>query len=168
MDRRRTVTILWFMNPFARQETRESLSEKLGAAMIEAKRAIKRILIVDDDDTLCELITRKATKEFYAEVVNVGTITHARQLFDYGDRFDGLILDARLTNGNGVALYREILEKKLPIPVVFLTGYDSPQFRAEVEAVGPATVCSKNALFRDDFFDLLLQQIGIVKKPENQ
>ncbi len=161
------MTISWFMNAFTKSGEKEPLSKKLENALHADRRATRKILIVDDDDMLCELMKKKAA-EFHAEIVSVGTIYHARVLFDQGDQFDGVILDARLTNGNGVALYADIMRRKLRIPVVFLTGYDGTAFRREVQTVGPAAVFTKDALFEGDFFVDLLEQFGVVRKANQE
>jgi DNA-binding NtrC family response regulator len=136
------------------------LSDNIRHLMLRAKR----VLLVDDDASFCELLKTVADTNFVCEVVPVQTVSAARKKLDSGEEFDAAILDARVTNGNGIKLFCEMKARFASIPVVFLTGYDGPEFRREVEAVGPAPVFSKPSAMRVDFLDQLLSQFGIRRR----
>ena len=80
---------------------------------------MEKVLIVDDDEELCELVSEYLTVEgFSVESVNDGNSGLAEAL---KERHDLVILDVMLPGMNGFDLLRE-LRKGSKIPVIMLTA----------------------------------------------
>lgn len=83
---------------------------------------MKRILIVEDDDAIrTGLCLSLASDEL--DTVGANNIMSARQHLD-AERYDLLLLDCNLPDGNGIDFCREFT-KRNQIPVIFLTVRDS-------------------------------------------
>lgn len=116
-------------------------------------------MVVDDDELFLEAFRRYANK-FRVAFIGVSSCAEARD--SMGHRWpDAIVLDANLTNGTGVELYRDIFAKAPNEPVVFLTGYDSNELQAKVEAIGPARVHCKDRFTDPTFIFSLFEQIGL-------
>jgi DNA-binding NarL/FixJ family response regulator len=146
------------------REEKNTTAGKLSENIRQLMLRVKQVLLVDDDETFCFLMKRTAEEDFVCEIVSAPSVAAARHLLEAGHHFDAVILDARVTNGSGVRLFAEMKMRWPQIPIVFLTGYDSPDFRKEVEAVGPAPVFSKPSAMRVSFLEQLLSQFGIRRK----
>lgn len=83
---------------------------------------MKRMLIVEDDDAIRTGLCRSLSSDTL-DAVGVGNLISARQCLD-AERYDLLLLDCNLPDGNGIDFCRE-LTKKISIPVIFLTVRDS-------------------------------------------
>jgi DNA-binding response OmpR family regulator len=84
---------------------------------------MERLLIIDDDDGLCELLTEYlAAEEFSLDVVPDG-LTGLRKAQD--EQYDLVILDVMLPGLNGFDVLRE-LRKTSAIPVIMLTARGDP------------------------------------------
>jgi CheY-like chemotaxis protein len=95
--------------------TPEGLSPLLG----------KRVLVVDDNATSREIVTRQ-TRSWGMEPVAVGGALEALTLIDAGEHFDAAVLDLVLPDMDGVALASEIRgrrdERELPLLLVTSIG----------------------------------------------
>lgn len=118
-----------------------------------------RVLFVDDNHLLREVLIRMAETEFMLKVTGAATVNEARALLMAGT-YDAAILDQVLTNGEGIDLYAEILSRELPMDVIFFTGFNSEEFRRRVEAIGPARVYSKPSGLDLRFLCQLFEQLG--------
>lgn len=121
----------------------------------------KKVLLVDDDRNTLRLLQEVAQREFGAEVLLSETISDARILIEKHPDLYGAILDVKLTNGNGIQLYRYIAPSRPKLNVVFLTGYNSPEVQSEIHAIGPALICDKPNFMRVDFLIQLFSQMGL-------
>lgn len=144
---------------FRKRAPEESVTDKVCRAMAAAKR----LLLVEDDPAIVETIAA-LTDEYAMDLVAVDSVAAARHEVRHDGPFHAAILDVRLTNGDGVTLYREIVETVPELKVVFMTGYDNPVLRATVESIGPARVYSKVAVMRPKFFEQLLAEVGITRR----
>ena len=99
---------------------------KNGQRIVDARNKeklfMKRMLIVEDDDAirtgLCQSLSSDTLDTAGAE-----NLMYARQRLD-AERYDLLLLDCNLPDGNGIDFCRELL-KRTAIPVIFLTVRDS-------------------------------------------
>lgn len=82
---------------------------------------MQRILIVEDDEILCEGLKNFLETKGY-EVIGAGSIKAARKIWD--NKFHLVILDINLPDGDGRRLCQEIRENSLT-PVIFLTALDT-------------------------------------------
>jgi len=88
--------------------------------------AERPILIVDDDLALCETLTEQfaVDGEFVAEVA--ATIQEAEAKLAAGDaRFDAMILDVSLPDGDGRDFCVRLRKQGCKIPIIMLTGSDT-------------------------------------------
>ena len=83
---------------------------------------MKRMLIIEDDDAIRTGLCQSLSSDTL-DTVGAENLTSARQRLD-AERYDLLLLDCNLPDGNGIDFCRELM-KKIPIPVIFLTVRDS-------------------------------------------
>ena len=84
------------------------------------------ILIVDDDAALCETLVDQLDVDGEFTAIAVGTISEAEEeLGATGARFDAVLLDVRLPDGDGRDLCAKLRQQGQQIPVIMLTGSDA-------------------------------------------
>jgi DNA-binding response OmpR family regulator len=84
------------------------------------------ILIVDDDAALCETLVDQLAVDGEFTAIAVGTIGDAEEKLDArGARFDAVILDVRLPDGDGRDLCAKLRQQGQQIPIIMLTGSDA-------------------------------------------
>ena len=140
---------------FISSKKRERFSDRIAATLERAKRC----LFVEDEQIFIDFTRKTTEEEFLVEFEVASAYGDARRILEASSKFDFAILDVRLVNGTGVELYRTMHQIWPAIEVVFLTAYDDPKLRAEVEAIGPARVYSKQSVTRD-FMRCLFCQLG--------
>src|SRR5687767_14264016 len=79
-----------------------------------------RLLLAEDHQDTCDLLTLVLTRENY-EVANSPSVTKALEL-TRDEKFDVLIIDSRLTDGDGVELCRAIRRSDGETPIMFYSG----------------------------------------------
>jgi two-component system response regulator QseB len=88
-----------------------------------------RLLIVEDEPTLGELLRRNLTSRGFA-VDLAQSKADASAFLDVED-YDAVLLDRRLGDGDGLALVKQIRGKGSAAGILFLTARDSPVDRIE-------------------------------------
>src|SRR5512132_181661 len=116
-------------------------------------RAIGKILVVDDDQNLVELIKTRLLAANYDVEAALDEEQARAQLQD--DNFDLAIVDLRLTNSNGLTLMEEFHEMRPEMPVIILTGFGSIENAVDAMKKGAYSYLTKPFDARD-----LLLQIG--------
>jgi DNA-binding response OmpR family regulator len=87
---------------------------------MSAKRSI---LIVEDDETLREMLAEQLANDHGFAVVTAGTLNAAeRAINDEGASFDAVILDLGMPDGNGRDYCVELRRQGHKMPVIMLTG----------------------------------------------
>jgi CheY-like chemotaxis protein len=83
----------------------------------------KRLLVVDDDPDIRELLQDRLTADHFA----VETATDGRQALEMLQRatFDGLILDINMPNIDGLQVLHRIRESFPAMPVIMITAADA-------------------------------------------
>lgn len=84
--------------------------------------SMKRILIAEDDDAIRTGLCRSLSSDTL-EAVGAEDLASAGRRLD-SERFDLLLLDCNLPDGNGIDFCRE-LTQRTSVPVIFLTVRDS-------------------------------------------
>ena len=84
-----------------------------------------RLLVVDDEPDLRTLYELTLLREGY-EVQTAGSLAEARE-FLAGNRYDLLITDMRLPDGEGLALLRELASDQRPERCIMITAYGSAE-----------------------------------------
>ncbi|MGE0791446.1 MAG: response regulator transcription factor [Sandaracinaceae bacterium] len=87
-----------------------------------------RILVVDDDPELSELVGRSLTRDGHA-VVEARGVREARAAL--GEEVDVMVLDVGLPDGSGVELCRELRARGDAIPILLLTAQSAVGQRVE-------------------------------------
>lgn len=123
----------------------------------------KRILFLDDNTTLRDMLCEMVLGEYNAEFIPVTTVAEARAELEKGN-VDAALLDIRLGDGNGIDLYAEVVDRWPELEVVFLTAWDDTTHRLLIEALGPARVFSKSRLADFGFVGKLLAVLHVGKK----
>ena len=95
-----------------------------------------RVLIVDDHE-----VTRLGVKTLLAalnsdlETVEAGTLDHAIEIGQRGNRFDLVLLDVHLPDGNGIERLQRIKEGFEATPIVIMSAEKEPNvIRSAIEA----------------------------------
>lgn len=93
-----------------------------------------RILIIDDDSSLCEILRISLKREGY----DVTAITDPRKaLEEFRSRaFDLVIQDIKMPGIDGLALLRRIKEEKPDVPVVIITAFSTWDRAVEAMRLG--------------------------------
>ena len=83
------------------------------------------ILIVDDDPSLRETLAEQLSVDGEFRAVEAGSVAEAeRQLSSDENRFDAVILDVRLPDGDGRDYCAALRRGGLKVPIIMLTGSD--------------------------------------------
>jgi FixJ family two-component response regulator len=94
------------------------------------------IYIVDDD-----MSVRRALKRLIRSVgMDVRTFASAHEFLDFKYRSHAacMILDVKLQGMSGLELQDELRAKGSDLPVIFITGFDSPETRDQAKKAGAA------------------------------
>jgi signal transduction histidine kinase/CheY-like chemotaxis protein len=81
----------------------------------------KRVLVVDDNATNCEVVSRHA-RSWEMEPVAVGLPSDALELIERGEPFDVAVLDLVMPEMDGVELAAEIRQRRPALPLVLVTS----------------------------------------------
>ncbi|HKM62001.1 MAG TPA: response regulator transcription factor [Acidisphaera sp.] len=85
----------------------------------------RAILIVDDDKALCALLAEQFAVDGEFTGVEAGSVAEAdAQLNGGASRFDAIILDVGLPDGDGRDYCAELRRRGVKVPIIMLTGSD--------------------------------------------
>ncbi|GBD55862.1 DNA-binding response regulator [Gluconobacter wancherniae NBRC 103581] len=83
------------------------------------------ILVVDDDDTLRQLLVEQLQQGGELEAVEATSVETARELLSrQGARYDAMLLDITLPDGDGRDFCAQLRRQGLRLPIIMLTGSD--------------------------------------------
>ena len=94
----------------------------------------KAVFVVDDDPSMLKGM-RRLLRQYGFDTVPFET---AKALRDHGD-FDQafcMVLDVNLSDGSGIDLRHQLAELGVVLPVIYITGNDSPATRMAAMASG--------------------------------
>ncbi len=114
-----------------------------------------RILVVEDEQSLNRIITKRLEKEGYS-VDSCYDGEDALHYIDMGE-FDAVILDIMIPKVDGYGVLQAIREKKLDVPVLFLTARDSIDDRVKGLDLG-----ADDYLIKPFAFDELLARLRVM------
>lgn len=116
-----------------------------------------RILVAEDEQSLNRIITKRLEKEGYS-VDSCFDGESALHYIDMGE-FDAVILDIMIPKIDGFGVLRAIRDKRLEIPVLFLTARDSVEDRVKGLDLG-----ADDYLVKPFAFDELLARIRVMTR----
>ncbi len=116
-----------------------------------------RILVVEDEQSLNRIITKRLEKEGYS-VDSCYDGEEALYYLEMGE-FDAVILDIMIPKIDGLGVLRSIRSKKLNVPVLFLTARDSIDDRVKGLDLG-----ADDYLVKPFAFDELLARIRVMTR----
>jgi len=79
------------------------------------------LLVVDDEEVLCELVGDELSDTGYK--VSLANGAKAAQTLIASSKFDGIVTDMRMPDGNGLDVTRAAHAINKELPVVVITGY---------------------------------------------
>ena len=102
-----------------------------------------RVLLVDDDDLmragLKAVLSSDASIEVVGEAGNGrAAVERARAL-----RPDLVLMDVRMPDLDGIETYKRLLERRRPLPCIFVTADVSPEVRSRAMDSGAFTIIPK-------------------------
>lgn len=115
----------------------------------------KKLLLVDDEEELREMVTEILTEDGFQNIKTAGTVSEA---IDIGKEWqpDFAILDVMLPDGNGFSLFKRMREFT-DIPVLFLTARGEDEDKLNGLGLGADDYMVKPFLPKE-----LLLRIGII------
>jgi len=100
-----------------------------------------RILLVEDDEAVCAVIESLA-KKFNCDMVTVHSAKDAlKEALE--TKYDLVLLDYQLPDGNGVEVFKTIRAKSCDVPVCIVTGFLSEHLIDQVKEIGFAVFVQK-------------------------
>lgn len=117
-----------------------------------------RVLVVEDDSALREVVVGLLTKDGYREVRGVGTVADALTTIATW-RPDVMLLDVMLPDGNGFDLLRAVRQTS-QVPAIFLSARDEDEARLRGLGLGADDYVTKPFLPRE----LLLRLSAVLRR----
>lgn len=105
--------------------------------------ASKRFLIVDDDATIVEIVSRILEYEF--DVVTVDMAPNAEEALSHliASQYDFLITDQLMPGMKGTVLIREARQIYPSLQVILMSSYMDTRLRKEISELGEIGLVSK-------------------------
>ncbi|MBQ9587259.1 MAG: response regulator transcription factor [Bacteroidales bacterium] len=101
-----------------------------------------RILVVDDEPDICEILTFNLQREGF-EALSVPSAEEALQLFRHGQDFSLLLLDVMMERMSGYDLARQLRASGINTPIIFLTALSAEADQLEGFSSGADDFISK-------------------------
>lgn len=98
------------------------------SSMLDSKR---QVLIVDDDERICELVSRMLERLGH-ESVSVSSGASAVVACKQGD-YDLVLLDVAMPNMSGTQVYDRLRNSAADLPVIFMTGYRTEELESSLK-----------------------------------
>ena len=121
---------------------------------------MKKILLVEDDIALSAGLCFELEEEDYLTVA-AHSLKKAGQLLETS-KFDLLLLDVDLPDGNGFTFYKEI-KKRYTVPVMFLTGR-----KEEEDVLGGYDLGADDYVTKPFSLSILKRKIAVILKRTGQ
>jgi DNA-binding NtrC family response regulator len=110
------------------------------ATSVEPDRAV-RVLVVDDDPTLRSMLTLLLEREGF-ELRTVATVDQALSCLA-GETFDAVLTDLITPGRSGLVLLAELHGRHPDVPVIAMTGSESPALQEAALVLGARVVLRK-------------------------
>jgi excisionase family DNA binding protein len=106
-----------------------------------AGHAPKKVLVVDDEPSICELYLKALDKKKYS-VESAHSGAEALSAIDR-TQYDFIFLDLKMPGMDGVETFKEIKKRNIRSVVVIVTAYPDSELLVEAMRLGPLTVVLK-------------------------
>lgn len=124
-----------------------------------------KILYLEDNIADFDLTKRAIQKVFPNFILHhAGTIAEAEKVFQNEKKYDLLLLDLNLPDGNGMDLLFSIREKNIPIAVIILTGINDEEIAITALKAGADDYLSKSRDYLRKLPETINQAIKNFKK----
>jgi CheY-like chemotaxis protein len=107
---------------------------------------MKKVLLVDDEALLIELIQFELERNHY-EVKFAGGGHEGLKIFE-SEHFDIVVTDVRMPEGDGIELMKSAKKMRPNVPVILVTGF-SDYSKQELLELGASAVFYKPIAFSD-------------------
>ncbi|RKY41769.1 MAG: sigma-54-dependent Fis family transcriptional regulator [Candidatus Makaraimicrobium thalassicum] len=101
-----------------------------------------KILLVDDNEDMCESLTDVITMDSAYNVSHTTNPLRALEMIRTGE-FSLIIIDYKMPTMNGIELLKRIKQIKADFPVLVLTAFISDELTEQAEKNGAREVLSK-------------------------
>jgi DNA-binding NtrC family response regulator len=122
-----------------------------------------KILIVDDEESLCDLLGDTLTTEGYEVTKTYDGQTAINLLGE--NEYDAAVIDLLLPQKNGMDILKYALEKKKPTKIIMATGYGEMSTTVEAIKLGAFDFLTKP--FDINNLKLILKKAIEIKKEED-
>lgn len=120
---------------------------------------IPRILMIDDDEGLRELVQRRLQKN-RCLVSTAGTLAEARR-FLKDSAFDLLVIDYKLAeNMTGLDFYDELRTQGSTVPAILCSGFSDESRMEEARDHGITYILPKTPDYLDELADMVRQVLS--------
>ena len=106
-----------------------------------AGNSIKRVLVVDDEASICDLYKRALDRRKY--LVDMATSGAEAVQLASQNSYDFIFLDLKMPGMDGVETFKEMKQLNLRAVVAIVTAYPESELLAEAMKLGPLTVILK-------------------------
>jgi excisionase family DNA binding protein len=111
------------------------------ASQARATRA-PRVLVVDDEPSIREMLTRTLSSERY-EVDEASDASTALELLQHSEDYDLLIADLKMPGMDGLSLIRQVKALRADLPIIIITGFSTESSAIEAVNLGVAGYLTK-------------------------
>jgi FixJ family two-component response regulator len=94
------------------------------------------VAVVDDDESACRSLSRMLRAAGFLAVTYPSAEAFLWERSQ--PQFDCLVLDIQLSGMSGLELQRRLSAAGDAIPIIFITGHDGPEIRAQAQTAGCA------------------------------
>jgi DNA-binding NtrC family response regulator len=123
-------------------------------------RMAAAILLIEDDDETARLIGRALEHHAAGFAVTAVCSMQAGLAHLAARPVDGVLLDYRLPDGDGLACLREIRKRHPQVPVIFVTGAGSEDVAVEAMQHGARSYVTKHGQYLPRLLDRLREALG--------
>jgi DNA-binding response OmpR family regulator len=126
----RTNWLIIADRPEAADASKEAIMERIDSLANQA-----RILVVDDEPTVCKSVTKVLERKGY-KVAEALCVSSALDILEQGNVYDLIILDLMMPQTGGIELLKIARERWSETPILIITGYASIASAVETMKLG--------------------------------
>ena len=146
-----------------------SKTQAINLSLLQPQLMDKRLLIVDDNHTNCQILTQQV-KAWGMQAAVAPSGAKALYLITHEDPFDLAILDLQMPEMDGLTLatYIRTLPKGRDLPLILLSSMNKPD-PCQQRAQANLAACLNKPIKQSELFNVLAQVLGeqgIVMKPD--